>query len=384
MVNRINNNLPPFIVKSADVSKNNLFAVSDVNQGVKLSSYGYTDSVGAIDTILVSILRRFFFGDSSLASDINILNIGKFLSDSTGTSTDILNYDLSKNITEGIDPTTDQLIYNLQKILSSSTDPIELVNLLFEKRLNDNVNVSERLALSKSKLVDSSTTDALDLLGVEDGITYGLSKVFNDSISVSELLQSLYAVGRQPLDSSSASDVINTISFGKVNFDSSTATEDHIYTLDKILNDSSFISELLANSLTKPFLDSSNSTDFVSLEPHKIFFDSIESPTDLINTFAVVKNLNDSLNPNEILNYNIDKILASEILSPIDLLARNFSKFLADSSFITDLPELNLNKPNFADSFSISDAGLISVQDYFLEVYVSDLQPYVEKSNTTF
>jgi len=211
-----------------------------------------------------------------------------------------------------------------------------------------------------------------------------LSKVFNDSINVSDLFTSLYAVGRQPLDSSSISDV-NTISFDKVNFDSSTISEDHIYTLDKILNDSSFISELLANSLTKPFSDSEEATDLISLESHKVFFDSIESPTDLINTLAVVKNLNDSLNPSEILNYNIDKIITSEVLSPIEILVRNFSKSLTDSSFATDLPQLNLNKPNFADdSVNISDTGLISVQDYFLEIYVSDLQPYVEKSNTTF
>jgi len=65
MVNRINNNLPPFLVKSEDVSKNNLFTVSNVNQGVKLSSYAYTDSTGTLDTILVSILRRFFYNDSS-------------------------------------------------------------------------------------------------------------------------------------------------------------------------------------------------------------------------------------------------------------------------------------------------------------------------------
>ena len=386
MVNRINNNLPPFLVKSEDTSKSNLFSVSSVNQGVRLSSYGYSDSTAITDPISLRSSKPLFDSIESPTDLINIIDLGKGLNDSTNPIIDLLNYNIIKSFTQGIDPITDNLIYNIAKALSDSAITSDLINLNFDKILNDIINVSERLGLSKSKILDSAgTAETLDLLGIDDGITYGLIKIFNDSVNATEILQSLYAVGRQPLDSSSASDIINTISFGKNSFDSSTITESHIYTLDKILADSSLISELLANSLLKPLTDSESATDFVSLEPGKIFFDSIESPTDLINTFAVVKNLNDSINPVEVLNYNIDKEIQNEILSPIDLLARDFLKTLADSSFISDLPQLNLNKPNFADdSVNVNDAGLISVQDYFLEIYVSDLQPYVEKSNTTF
>jgi hypothetical protein len=386
MVNRINNNLPPFLVKSEDTSKSNLFSVSSVNQGVRLSSYGYSDSTAITDPISLRSGKSLFDSIESPTDLINIIDLGKGLNDSTNPIIDLLNYNIIKSFTHGIDPITDNLIYNIAKVTSDSAITSDLINTLnFDKILNDIINVSERLGLSKSKILDSAgTAETLDLLGIDDGITYGLSKIFNDSVNATEILQSLYAVGRQPLDSSSASD-INTISFGKNSFDSSTITESHIYTLDKILADSSLISESLVNSLLKSFTDSESATDFVSLEPGKIFFDSIESPTDLINTFAVVKNLNDSINPVEVLNYNIDKEIQNEILSPIDLLARDFLKTLADSSFISDLPQLNLNKPNFADdSVNVNDAGLISVQDYFLEIYVSDLQPYVEKSNTTF
>jgi hypothetical protein len=386
MVNRINNNLPPFLVKSEDTSKSNLFSVSSVNQGVRLSSYGYSDSTVITDPISLRSGKSLFDSIESPTDLINIIDLGKSLNDSTNPIIDLLNYNIIKSFTQGIDPITDNLIYNIAKALSDSAISSDLINTLnFDKILSDIINVSDNFSFLKSKILDSAgTAETLDLLGIDDGITYGLSKIFNDSVNATEILESLYAVGRQPLDSSSASD-INTISFGKNIFDSSTITESHIYTLDKILADSSLISELLANSLLKPFTDSESATDFVSLEPGKIFFDSIESPTDLINTFAVVKNLNDSINSVEVLNYNIDKEIQNEILSPIDLLDRDFLKTLADSSFISDLPQLNLNKPNFADdSVNVNDAGLISVQDYFLEIYVSDLQPYVEKSNTTF
>lgn len=231
MVNIINNNLPPFVVRTQDASKSNLFSVSSVNQGVKLSSYGYTDSAVSDSLIFVA----------------------------------------------------------LQKVL------------------NDSVTITENIGFS-NEIFDSSSAQVEDLLGVIDGITYNISKIFNDSVNITEVLETLYAVGRQPLDSSSASDV---------------------------------------------------------------------------NTIFLVKNINDSSNISEIFSYNFSKTATTDIISPIELLAKNVARPLNDSSTVTELYQSNLSKP-FADSTSVTDAGLISIQDYFLEIYVSDLQPYVEKSNTTF
>ena len=474
------------------IGPSNTFILKSLKQGIRLSSYGFTDSIGSpTDAINSLVFGKNIFDNVTVSDSINTSGtLAQILQDSS-TILDLIGVD--DGITYGLHkyfydeilvldsfgylrglPTSDSIgiteshVLGFGKFLSESLLSTELAKLSISLVKTDSAIVSELISLNPGKVFSDSIespTDAInslvfgknifdnataeDLVLVPDGLTYTFAKTLSEILSATEVFQKEVSFSRTFADSSTASEsVFLSAEFNRTFTDSTSATEsvvvsqgwvrffsdsisivdsqdfisgaglrfdsDFVLAVDsdgilisqgwgrpsgdsaaatevislvavfnRLFADSSTANESISLGLSRILSDSSSANESISLGPNKILFDSISSPTDLINTFAFGKYLNDSSVITETSVYTFGMFKNNEILSPIDTPVFNVGLKLSDSSSITQIISLQSSLLK-SDSANTTDAGIISVQNYFAEEYVTFSGRYVETSNTIF
>lgn len=144
----------------------------------------FTESITLSESLNYQINKS--ISDTPVSSDSNIFDIQKVYSDISQIIESLsLSFDMG-NISESLNVGENSVI-NTGKNLSDVTNISEVISVLIDLRrfIDDIVNVSEDLSLSIEKTL-SDTTLAKDLLGVTDGSTFSFGMVEGDTITSTE------------------------------------------------------------------------------------------------------------------------------------------------------------------------------------------------------
>jgi hypothetical protein len=337
-------------------------------------SRGFTDSSTATESI--SLLAEFdrIFADSSTVTENSVYSVGKFLSDSSTATESVSLLAEFDRIFSDSSNVTETTVYNIGKFLSDSSTATESVLLFaeFDRIFADSTTATESILVSQGwvrSFADSASVSDTQLFVSGKGLRFDSDFIL--AIDSGDIFLS-QGWGRPTGDSTSATEEISLVAeFNRLFADSSTATESTIFTIGLALEDSATIVDLVGVP------------DLATYTLGKDLSDSIDPPTDDINNFVFGKFLNDSSVITETSVYTFGMFKNNEILSPIDLIVFNVGAKLADSSTIAQaiILQTSLTK---SDSSIATDDGLISLQNYFAEEYVTFTSRYVETSNTVF
>lgn len=368
----------------------------DSSSITELSFYnlGKNLSESLISSELASLSLSLVKTDSTIVSELVSLNPGKVFTDSISSPTDVINSlafgkNLFDNATaEDLVLVPDGLTYTFAKSLSEILSATEVFQreVSFSRAFSDSSTITESVLRSAGYnrgFADSSNVTESVV------VSQGFVRFFNDSSTITDDLSFVAGQGlRFDSDFVLAVDsdgILVSQGWGRPSGDSAAASEviSLVVAFNRLFADSSNATELLSLDFGKSLSDSSLAAESIALEPNKVLADSIASPTDVINSFAFGKNLGDSSLIIETSVYTFGKTLGSEILSPIDEPVFTVGTSLVDSSTIEQAVSLQISVPK-SDSSTITDNGILFVQNYFAEDYIIFKDRYVETSNITF
>jgi len=270
------------------------------------------------------------------ASDVDVKDIGQASSDAVTASETINTKDVGKSLTDA----------------TAAADTINQFNT--GKVVADSVSATEAAALDVTKGNIAETVTAADTSFRSPELAKTEAVTASDAFGP-------FNIGKNPSDSATIVDAINTISVDKVLTDSVTMTEfvaktpgyafdydvtdadadpdpvsmadAQAFSLDTTRSDSVSATDAAAKSVTKPDLtdsvtgsdaivlaaskvltDSATASEAAALSPAKVLTDSISTPTDAINTFTVGKGLTDTATATDVLNlFAISKVLTDSV-----------------------------------------------------------------------
>lgn len=270
------------------------------------------------------------------ASDADVKTVGQVSTDAVIASEAINTKDVGKNLTDttAVADTINQF----------STDKV----------VADSVTVTEVSA----KVVDKPAV--VDAITATDDSFRSPELVKTEAVTTSDSFGP-FDIGKNPSDSTTIADAINTISVDKVLTDSVTMTEfvaktpgyefdydvtdadadpdpvtvadAQAFSLDTTRSDSVSVTDAAAKNVAKPDLadsvtgsdavvvsadkvltDSATASEAMAFSPAKVLTDSVSTPTDAINTFTVDKGLIDTATAADVLNlFTISKVLTDSV-----------------------------------------------------------------------
>jgi hypothetical protein len=270
------------------------------------------------------------------ASDVDVKDIGQAPSDAVTASETINTKDVGKSLTDA----------------TAAADTINQFNT--GKVVADSVSATEAAALDVTKGNIAETVTAADTSFRSPELAKTEAVTASDAFGP-------FNIGKNPSDSATIVDAINTISVDKVLTDSVTMTEfvaktpgyafdydvtdadadpdpvsmadAQAFSLDTTRSDSVSATDAAAKSVTKPDLtdsvtgsdaivlaaskvltDSATASEAMAFSPAKVLTDSVSTPTDAINTFTVGKGLTDTATATDVLNlFAISKVLTDSV-----------------------------------------------------------------------
>jgi len=339
----------------------------------------FTNSASATESI--SLLNTFdrSFGDSigrdsATVTDLAALTPGLGKGDSVSAIESITSFNIGLGLSDS-SPTTESLVYAITKALSDSSSALDLVGVddgitfqqtfsftetvpqsddvavlgLYLRNPSDSAPATESIALAPSLGVSDTATIQDSVNDSSFTIDFVYGRPLDDSTSATEA--SVFSIINRPSDTVTTSDAFDSFDIGKVLGDTATITQTPAiaFAQGNIADSVSATESILVGfGFEETAADSTSATDSPALTPNKVFGDS--AITSEAAVFASNLGLGDSVTATESLVFAIAQVLADSAAAAE---AKQFAIPLV-----------------FNDSSSALDSGQGVRRDYFDSDYV--------------
>jgi hypothetical protein len=270
------------------------------------------------------------------ASDVDVKDIGQASSDAVTASETINTKDVGKSLTDATAAADTINQFNTGKVVADSVSATEAAALDVTKgNIAETVTATDT-SFRSPELVKTETVTASDAFGpfnigknpsdsatIADAInTISVDKVLTDSVTMTEFVAKTpgYAFDYDVTDADADPDPVSmadaqAFSLDTTRSDSVSATDAATKSVTKPdLADSVTGSDAVVASVSKVLTDSATASEAAALSPAKVLTDSISTPTDAINTFTVGKGLTDTATATDVLNlFAISKVLTDSV-----------------------------------------------------------------------
>ena len=362
--------------KDTDSAKGNIFSFSDVFSRTVSYDRDYTDNFGFSD--IIGLDQNKVLTDSYTVSDVievamlwvrgftdtfkvydenpNALNVNLLNSQAMNAQdTSFLNDSgLGKGDALGFSEIT---AFVHSKGLTDSAIVVDSSSVSLNKPKTDSFGMSDNNVVA-------SGVNPSDSISFSDSHDRTLSKVLSDTFALddSALINKDFTGSKGNVFG--FSDVLSkTVGFNRAFTDAFSFSDDSVRSLNKGINDSSVLNDLLSFSQTKKMSESLTFNDVFGVQLEKTLSDTFKIYDENPNALNVNLLNSQAMNAQDtpfLVDRGLDK---GDALGFSEITAFNHAKVLSDLATFNDVYGLQLEK-TFADGFALDDSALID-KDYF-------------------
>ena len=293
----------------------------------------------------------------------------------------------------------ENLVWLYNKPQFDSAQALENAVWLFNKSQFDTSNVSDNQFLNSNKGLSNTTelndeiltyslqkvlsdiSNALDLVGINDGSTFQFNMVEASLVRISESIQLVLQTFRDLTESVTSSESLN-YQINKSISDTSLSSDSNIFDIQKVYSDVSQIIEALALSFNM-----GNISEYLNVNENSVI-NTGKNLSDVANISEIIsvlidlrRAIDDTVNASEDLSLAIEKVLNDTTLAK-DLLGvtdgSTFTFGMVEGDIITSTENLNFNSNKvLTDLSNIPDDYFLYQQTYFDSDYIVNGQAYV-------
>ena len=358
--------------KDTDSAKGNIFSFSDVFSRTVSYDRDYTDSFGFSDTFSRTVGYVRAYSDSYSLNDTRGVHLTKAFVDTFKVydeNPNALNVNLLNSQAMNAQDTSFLVHRGLDK--GDALGFSEITAFVHSKGLTDSAIVvdSSSVSLNKPKTdsfgisdnnVVASGVNPSDSISFSDSHDRTLSKALSDAFALddSALINKDFTGSKGNVFG--FSDVLSkTVGFNRAFTDAFSFSDDSVRSLNKGINDSSVLNDLLSFSQTKKMSESLTFNDVFGVQLEKTLSDTFKIYDENPNALNVNLLNSQAMNAQDtsfLVHRGLDK---GDALGFSEITAFVHSKGLTDSAIVVDSSSVSLNKPK-TDSFGISDNNVVA------------------------
>lgn len=301
--------------------------------------------------------------DAAGFSDERYSLIEKVLTDSVNTTDDI-------DGAASIDDDQEVQFFKVVGELTATRDEFYRF-MAFVRDFSDTASVSDTAYSVYSKPFDELVT------GVEDH-TYVFAKKTPDNAT--EFGDAHALTAEKPCSDDFGVSDVDTVELGKDRADLFSVGDISTASTEKVLSESSVLTDTASRLMTKPVADALNVADFldqVTIVVKRDFLEGVPA-SDTVNRYASKQLADATYGVGDFLAISPNKALA-ELAFLSEILYRNTNKILVDTSRVSESKAISAVKPT-NDGFSLTDSGSLRSQGYCDFAYMAE--DYVGSSRT--
>jgi predicted trehalose synthase len=249
------------------------------------------------------------------------------------------------------------------------------------KGLSDTTELNDEILTYSLQKVLSDVSNALDLVGINDGSTFQFNMVEASLVNISESIRLVLQIFRDFTESITSSESLN-YQINKSILDTSLSSDSNTFDIQKVYSDVSQIIEAISLSFDMGNISESSNVNENSVINTGKNLSDIANISEIISIFIDLRRfIDDIVNASEDLSLAVEKVLSDTTLAK-DLLGvtdgATFTFGMSEGDIITSVENLNFNSNKvLTDLSNIPDDYFLYQQTYFDSDYIVNGQAYV-------